>query len=365
MSENKILRAGITLGDPNGIGPEIVIKAFADPRMSEMLTPVVYGSSRAVAYYRRGIPEAENLTVNVIGTPKEAKPKRFNLVECSGDEIRFEPGTPSAEAASTAVDALLRAADDLERGLIDVLVTAPINKETAYCDRFAYKGHTDFLAGRFGGEPLMMMCGRSMKVGLATVHVPLAEVSSVLSSGLIHRRIVQLRECLKTDFGIVEPRIAVLALNPHAGDGGLIGNEESEIIRPAIEQAWNEHILAFGPFPADGFFAAASYAKYDAVLAMYHDQGLAPFKALCPDGVNYTASLGIVRTSPDHGTAYDIAGRNEADPSSLRQAVWTACDVWRSRRRWAAMTANPLRRYEREKGADVSASDLPQTGDED
>ena len=237
-------------------------------------------------------------------------------------------------------------------------MTAPINKENVQEAGFGFTGHTEFFADRFGGEPLMVMCSERMKVGLVTIHVPLAQVSGMLSTELIVRRLEQLRRMLVTDFRVVEPRIAVLGLNPHAGDGGVIGSEEEEMVRPAVAEAVRRGILAFGPFAADGFFASGSYTKYDAVLAMYHDQGLIPFKSLSRSGVNFTASLPVVRTSPDHGVAYDIAGKGVADEGSMRDAVYAAMDIFRSRRWYGEISANPLRHYERERGADVSVKDL-------
>lgn len=358
MAENRMIRVGITQGDINGIGPEVIIKTLADQRMSELFVPVVYGSSKVFSYYKKGLPEGETFSFQIIGSAREARPKRVNFVETGAGDVRVEPGTPTKEGGAEAVNALRRAADDLASGDIDAVVTAPINKENVQEAGFGFTGHTEFFADRFGGEPLMVMCSERMKVGLATIHVPLAEVSGMLSAELIVRRLEQLRRMLVTDFRVVEPRIAVLGLNPHAGDGGLIGHEENDIIRPAVGEAVRRGILAFGPFAADGFFAAGSYAKYDAVLAMYHDQGLIPFKSLSGSGVNFTASLSAVRTSPDHGVAYDIAGRGVADEAAMRDAVYAALDIFRSRKWYAEISANPLKRYERERGADVSVKDL-------
>ena len=365
MSEQKI-RIGITLGDVNGIGPEVVVKALADSRMGELFTPVIYGSAKVLNHYKKGVEGAENLSFTVIGSARDARPRRLNLVSCMPDELKIEPGVSSREAGAAAVAALRAAVADIKAGELDALVTAPINKENVQSDDFRYTGHTEFLAAEFGGEPLMMMCSDLLKVGLVTIHIPVAEVSTRISTEKIVGRLRQLRQALIADFGVVEPRIAVLALNPHAGDGGVLGSEEETTIRPAIETAQREKILAFGPFAADGWFAAGGYTKYDAVLAMYHDQGLIPFKALTPQGVNVTASLSVVRTSPDHGVAYDIAGQGVADAGSMREALYMAIDIWRSRRAWARMTQDPLRHYEREKGGrDMSVNDLPQQPEED
>ena len=251
---------------------------------------------------------------------------------------------------------------DLRDEQLDALVTAPIDKESIQSDDFRYTGHTEFLAAELGGEPLMMMCSDLLRMGLVTIHIPVTEISHDLTRQKIVTRLEQLRSSLKADFGIVEPRIAVLALNPHAGDGGLLGSEEEHIIRPAVNEAYEKGILAFGPFAADGFFASGHYRDYDAVLAMYHDQGLTPFKTLSPDGVNFTACLGSVRTSPDHGVAFDIAGQDKADPQSMRNAIYLATDIVNNRRAWAEWTSNPLPHAERERGGrDLSVKDLPDT----
>lgn len=352
-----LIRVGITQGDPNGIGPEVIVKALSDARMCEMFVPVVYGSSKVFSHYRKTLPDGEGFSFQTVSGAAEAKAHRVNLVE-TGSDLKFEPGVSTREGGEAAAAALKMAADDLAAGAIDVVVTAPINKENMREAGFGFTGHTEFFADRFGGEPLMVMCGESLRVGLATIHVPLAHVAENITEEIVVRRLKQLRDMLRSDFRIVEPRIAVLGLNPHAGDGGVIGTEETEIIRPAVVEAAGDGVLAFGPFAADGFFAAGSYRKYDAVLAMYHDQGLAPFKTLSPDGVNFTASLDIVRTSPDHGVAYDIAGSGKADCSSMRQAIYYAMDIYRNRRWFAEIGADPLRRYERERGADVSVKDL-------
>lgn len=356
---NKILKVGITQGDFNGIGPEVIIKTLADSRMGELMIPVIYGSSKVFSFYKKGIAEADAFSFHIVNSPREARPKRVNMVEVSKGDVRIDAGQASAESGEAAVAALKAAAADLKAGEIDVLVTAPINKETAQGEGFHFTGHTEFLACEFGGEPVMVMCSDIMKVGLVTIHIPVSQVSGSITKEHIVHKLRQLREMLLKDFRVVEPRIAVLALNPHAGDGGLLGEEEATIIKPAIEEAWKEGILAFGPFAADGFFAAGGFKKYDAVLAMYHDQGLTPFKSLSPYGVNYTASLPVVRTSPDHGVAYDIAGQDKADPASMREAIYMAIDIFRNRKWYGEISANPLKHYERDRGGkDLSVSDL-------
>ena len=343
MSDNR-LKIGITQGDANGVGWEIILRTLADQRMTELFTPVVYGSKQAADFYSKLLNEEEgSVQFNVVSSAEESRRGKVNLVECG--QINPQPGVASAEAGKAAVEALERAMADLKAGDIDAMVTAPT-------------GHTEFVASHLEGEPMMIMCSDRLRVGLVTIHIPVSEVSQSISKEKILSSLTTLRQSLKADFGIVEPRIAVLSLNPHAGEGGMLGSEEQEIIKPAIEEAFQEGTLAFGPFPADGLFATGAYAKYDAILAMYHDQGLTPFKTLSPDGVNFTAGLSEVRTSPDHGTAYDIAGKGEADPQSMRNAIYAAIDIVRNRRNWAYWNRNPLQRFEREKGRDVSVKDL-------
>ena len=360
MPENKF-KIGITQGDTNGIGWEIILKALADPRMTELFTPVVYGSPKAAAYYRNTVAEIEAFSFNPVASAAEARRGKANLVAC-GETADIAPGKPTPEAGRAAVEALCAAMRDLKAGHLDALVTAPFDKETVQADDFRYTGHTEYLAAELEGEAMMILCSDVLRVGLVTKHIPVSEIARNITKERIVRDLGTLRRALIEDFGIVEPRIAVMALNPHAGDGGLLGREEQEIIRPAIVEAFSKGVLAFGPFAADGLFAGGGYAKYDGILAMYHDQGLAPFKSLSPDGVNFTAGLSAVRTSPDHGTAFDIAGKDKADPQSMRNAIYAAIDIAEHRRAWAEWTRNPLQRAEREKGGrDVSVKDLPQT----
>ena len=364
MSECK-LKIGITQGDTNGIGWEIILKALADPRMTELFTPVVYGSPKAAAYYRNTVAEIEAFSFNPVASAAEARRGKANLVAC-GETADIAPGKPTPEAGRAAVEALCAAMRDLKAGHLDALVTAPFDKETVQADDFRYTGHTEYLAAELEGEAMMILCSDVLRVGLVTKHIPVSEIARNITKERIVRDLGTLRRALIEDFGIVEPRIAVMALNPHAGDGGLLGREEQEIIRPAIVEAFSKGVLAFGPFAADGLFAGGGYAKYDGILAMYHDQGLAPFKSLSPDGVNFTAGLSAVRTSPDHGTAYDIAGQDKADPQSMRNAIYAAIDIAEHRRAWAEWTRNPLQRAERDRGGrDVSVKDLPQTEKED
>ena len=360
MPENKF-KIGITQGDTNGIGWEIILKALADPRMTELFTPVVYGSPKAAAYYRNTVAEIEAFSFNPVASAAEARRGKANLVAC-GETADIAPGKPTPEAGRAAVEALCAAMRDLKAGHLDALVTAPFDKETVQADDFRYTGHTEYLAAELEGEAMMILCSDVLRVGLVTKHIPVSEIARNITKERIVRDLGTLRRALIEDFGIVEPRIAVMALNPHAGDGGLLGREEEETIRPAIVEAFSKGVLAFGPFAADGLFAGGGYAKYDGILAMYHDQGLAPFKSLSPDGVNFTAGLSAVRTSPDHGTAFDIAGKDKADPQSMRNAIYAAIDIAEHRRAWAEWTRNPLQRAERDRGGrDVSVKDLPQT----
>ncbi len=356
MSDNR-LKIGITQGDINGIGWEVILHTLADARLTEIFTPVVYGSEQAASHYASTLDKEEGtVQFNIVASAEEARRGKINLVKCG--DAKPQPGVASKDGGKAAVEALQKAIQDLKDGELDALVTAPIDKEMAQSEEFSFTGHTEFVAANAEGEPMMIMCSERLRVGLVTIHIPVAEVSQSISKEKIISSLNTLRSTLKQDFGIVEPRIAVLALNPHAGEGGMIGTEEQEIIKPAIEEAFSNGVLAFGPFPADGLFASGGYAKYDAVLAMYHDQGLTPFKTLSPDGVNFTAGLSVVRTSPDHGTAYDIAGKGIADPQSMRNAIYAAIDIVRNRQQWALWNRNPLQHFEREKGRDVSVKDL-------
>lgn len=357
MSDNR-LKIGITQGDTNGIGWEVILRTLGDSRVTELFTPVVYGSQSVAKHYAPALEEeCGRVQFFTVGSAREARYGKINLVNC-GTPSSVRPGEPSKEAGAAAVEALECAIKDLKSGELDALVTAPIDKEMVQSDMFHFTGHTEFVASHAEGEPMMIMCSERLRVALQTIHIPVSEVAQALSKEKILSSLNTLRHSLKQDFGVVEPRIAVLALNPHAGEGGMLGQEELQIIKPAIEEAFQEGVLAFGPFPADGLFASGGYAKYDAVLAMYHDQGLTPFKTLSPDGVNFTAGLDLVRTSPDHGVAFDIAGKAQADAQSMRNAIYAAIDIIRNRDQWAEWTARPLQHFEREKGRDVSVKDL-------
>ena len=337
------LKIGISQGDINGVGWEVILKILSDNRITELCTPVVYGSSEAAAYYARTLKDYEPVNFTVVDGAQSAQYGRCNLVECCDANLSITPGKPSKVGGAAAAAALNRAVADLKAGRIDALVTAPIDKEMIQSDTFNYTGHTEFLAAELDGKPLMIMASEIMRVGLATIHVPVSKVAEHLSKELIVERIKQMNASMIQDYGVVKPRVAVLALNPHAGDGGLLGSEEADIIKPAIVEAYEQDILAFGPFAADGFFASGQFKRYDAILAMYHDQGLTPFKALAfEEGVNYTAGLPIVRTSPDHGTAYEMAGRDLADPRSMMSAIYTAIDIYRRREEYDDLVENRM-----------------------
>ena len=327
------LIVGITQGDGNGIGYEVIIKALADERMLDLCTPVIYGSSKIFGFYKKQIHDIGQINTNVITSAKDVHPKRVNIVNCLPDNVFVEPGQPTPESAKSAMTSLQRAVEDIKQGYIDVLVTAPINKRAMVGEGFGYTGHTEYLEKEFGvDEVAMLMVSDRLKVGVVTGHIPLKEVPTAITQEKIVRKLRLMRSALQRDFCIDEPKIAVLGLNPHCGDGGLLGDEEQRIILPAIAEANAEGILAFGPYSSDGFFGLGNYAKYDAVLAMYHDQGLCPFKAIAfDDGVNFTAGLPVVRTSPDHGTAYEMAGRDVADPRSMIASIYTAIDIYNRR----------------------------------
>ena len=344
MEERKT-RVAITQGDVNGIGYEVILKTFADPTMFEICTPVIYGSPKIMTYHRKALDLPTVFTI--INSGEEIVDGRLNVVNCNDDEVKVELGSPSPEAGKAAFEALEKAVEDYRKGCFDVLVTAPIDKKTIQNDNFRFNGHTEYLEERVGEgqKALMILVKDDLRVALATGHESIAGVASSLTKDIVKEKIALFNNALKMDFAITAPRIAVLALNPHAGDDGLLGSEEENIITPAIDEQRADGVLCYGPFSSDGFFGAGSYTKFDGVLAMYHDQGLIPFKLLAMDeGVNYTAGLPLVRTSPDHGTAYDIAGKNIASEASLRSAVYLAIDVFRHRNHEKAIRRNPLRK---------------------
>lgn len=351
--EDKMIRAAITHGDTNGIGYEVILKTFATPTILELCTPIVYGSPKLAAYHRKAL----NLetSFNIIERAEDACDGKLNILACFDDEVKVDLGQPSEEAGKAALMALDRAMTDYRSGLYDVLVTAPINKATIQGEGFHFPGHTEYIETCVGegNKALMILMNEDLRVALVTTHLPIRNVAEAITQEAIVEKASIFNLSLKRDFRISSPRIAVLSLNPHAGDNGLLGNEEKDIIIPAIEELEKKGIQAFGPFPADGFFGTAAYSHFDGVLAMYHDQGLAPFKTIALDnGVNFTAGLPIVRTSPDHGTAYDIAGQGKADENSFRQAIYTAIDVFRNRQFYDEPMQNPLPKLYHEKRDD-------------
>lgn len=338
------LIVGITQGDGNGIGYEVIIKALADERMLELCTPVIYGSSKIFGFYKKHIHDIDNINTNVITSAKDAHHKRVNIVNCLPENVFVEPGQPTPESAKSAMTSLACAVEDIKAGHIDVLVTAPINKMAMSSEGFGHTGHTEYLEKEFGVDEvaMIMVCDR-LKVGVVTGHVALKDVIANVTIENILKKLRLMQQSLRRDFGIDAPKIAVLGLNPHCGDGGLLGDEEQNVIIPAIKAANEEGIMAFGPYSSDGFFCLGNYSKFDAVLAMYHDQGLIPFKALAfEDGVNFTAGLPVVRTSPDHGTAYEMAGRDMADPCSMRAAIFAAIDIFNKREDYDQLVAGRM-----------------------
>ncbi len=337
------LKIGISVGDLNGIGMELIIKTFGEKDMLSLCTPIVFASSKVASYHRNAI-DRRDFNFNIINKIEDALEGKANLLNVWKEDVNMDFGKVDPAVGAFALKSLEAASEALEQGEIDALVTAPFNKESIQSDQFQFSGHTDYLEARFKAKATMMMISEEMRMALATVHIPLKKVSEVISSDLIEQKLKSLHQSLKQDFHQPKGRIAVLALNPHAGDNGVMGKEDQEILMPAIEKAKEKGIMAFGPFPADSFFGAGHHRQFDAILAMYHDQGLVAFKALSfGDGVNYSAGLPFVRTSPDHGTAFDIAGEGKADPSSFRQSVYAAIDIARKRKESAELNANPLK----------------------
>ena len=343
MTEEKII-VGISHGDINGIGLEVIIKSFLDPTIFELCTPVVFGSNKTASFHRKTL-NIEDFSFNQIKEVSEANGKRANIINVYEDEVNIELGKQTEIGGKYALKSLEAAAYALAQGKVHVLVTAPINKENIQSPDFNFPGHTEYLESKFGdGNSLMFLVSDTLRVAVATGHIPVTQVAAALTVEKITNKIRALHLSLVKDFNITKPKIAVLGLNPHAGDNGVIGNEEKNIILPAINIAKEEGIIAYGPYPADGFFGNKTYTQFDAVLAMYHDQGLVPFKTIAfNNGVNFTAGLPIVRTSPDHGTAYDIAGKNKASEKSFREAIYTAIDIYRNRKINKVSWANPLK----------------------
>lgn len=348
-----LIRVGITHGDLNGISYEVILKTFSDTRVAEDYVITLYGSSKVAGIHRKTM-DLPPMPYNIVNHASDAMAGKLNILNCVGEDLPVEMGKSTAVAGEAAFAALERATADLKEGLIDVLVTAPINKHNIQRADFQFVGHTEYLENKFADEnakSLMILVKDTFRVALVTGHVALSEVSTSLTVEKVKNTLLAFQHSLQQDFGIRRPRIAVLSLNPHAGENGLLGSEEAEIIIPAIQEAERAKVLAFGPYPSDGFFGAEMYRHFDGVVAMYHDQGLIPFKTLAMDeGVNFTAGLPIVRTSPDHGTAYDIAGKNQASEASFRNAIYMAVDIFRKRKQHREAYANPLKKMFFDKG---------------
>ena len=337
------IRVGVTIGDVNGVGPEVIIKTFSDSRMLQVCTPVIYGSGKVMSFYRKLINN-QDFNYNTIRTINEQIPRKVNLINCWEEEIKVDPGKPSLQTGTAALTALKDAVTDLTAGNIDILVTAPVDKNSIQSEGIVFTGHTEYIGSAFNvPDPLMFLVSGNLRVALVTGHVPVTKVAGMITKERILAKLSMMVASLKRDFSVRKPRIAILGLNPHAGDGGLLGKEELEIIQPAVKEANEKNILVFGPYSSDGFFGAGMHQKFDAVLAMYHDQGLIPFKTLAfENGVNFTAGLPVVRTSPDHGTAYDLAGKGTANETSLREAIYLALDIYQNRLVYDEVTEKPL-----------------------
>lgn len=340
------VRIGITHGDVNGISYEVILKTFQDQRTLDDQFVILYGISKVASYHQKTI-QGQATFINVIKAPDDASVKKLNLINIYAGEVKIELGKPSSKAGEVAYYALESVVRDMKNDLIDAVVTAPINKKTIHSEKFSFPGHTEYFAQQFEVEDyLMLMVSKNLRIGVVTGHVPLSEVPGKLSTELIMSKVRVMNESLKKDFAIRKPKIAVLGLNPHAGDNGLLGKEEQEVIIPALNKLKEENILVFGPYPADGFFATDQVSKFDGILAMYHDQGLIPFKTLAFDrGVNFTAGLPIVRTSPAHGTAYELAGKDQASPASFSEALYLAEEIYRNRREYEELTSDPVHDY--------------------
>ncbi len=341
MDTNKI-RLAITHGDINGVGYEVIIKTFSDNRMLDVCTPILYGSSKVASYHKKLLSKHE-LNFNNIRDAKSAQEKKFNVINITNEEVKIDLGKSTEIAGELSLQALEAACEDLRLNDVDILVTAPINKKNIQCDKFIFPGHTEYLSTKFDSKSLMMMVCDRIRIGIVTSHLALREVPDAITKELLIEKINVMNDSLKRDFGIPMPKIAVLALNPHAGDNGVIGDDDDKVVVPAIKEAYESGILAFGPYPSDGFFGSSEFNKFDGVLALYHDQGLIPFKLMSfTEGVNFTAGLPYVRTSPAHGTGYDIAGKDKASEESFRNAVFLACNILRNRMEYEELTKNSI-----------------------
>lgn len=340
---NKRIRLAITHGDINGVGYEVCLKTFSDARMYEHCTPVFYGSSNVASYHKKLIAHNPEIPFNIIRNTDEIVDKKFNIINITNEEVKIEIGKSSEVAGLLSRNALNMACTDLKNGSVDVLVTAPINKKNIQSPDFDFPGHTEYLSHQFGCRSLMMMVCDRIRIGIVTNHLALRDVPAAITPNILLDKLMLMNESLKRDFGIPMPKIAVLALDPHAGDNGVIGDIDMNIVKPVIDDIQSKGVLAYGPFPSDGFFGSSEFNYFDGVLALYHDQGLIPFKLMSfTEGVNFTAGLPYVRTSPAHGTAYDIAGKDKANVQSFRSAVYLACNILRNRQEYDQLTSNPL-----------------------
>ena len=343
MKKEEKIKVGISVGDLNGIGTEVILKTFKDNRMLELCTPVIFGSTKILSFQKKHF----NVHTSFHGIPSAAKAQdgKINVVNISKDPVNIEYGKSTEEAGKFAIKSFTEATNALKEGLIDMLVTAPINKHNVQSEDFKFPGHTDYLGQTLEGDSLMLMVNDTLRVGLLTDHVAVKDVSAAITPELIEKKVDIIYNTLKQDFGVSKPKIAVLGINPHVGDNGVIGVEDDEVLKPTLEKIKNNGKLVFGPYAADSFFASSNYKNFDAILAAYHDQGLIPFKTLSfGQGVNFTAGLNKVRTSPDHGTAYEIAGKNKADHNSFKEAVFTGIQIFRNRNMYKEIAENPLKK---------------------
>ena len=341
MDKTDKIIVGISIGDLNGIGVEVILKTFRDKRMLDFCTPVLFGASKAISFHKKAL--GLEIPTQGITSMNQVNHSKINVLNIWKEEIKIELGTATKTSGEYAAKSLAMATQFLKEGKVDVLLTAPINKENIQSEEFNFPGHTEYLEANLKGKSLMILMTDELKIGLITGHIPISNVAEAITPDLIKSKVETMHTSLKQDFGINKPKIAVLSLNPHCGDNGVIGKEDDDVIKPTIDEIKESGKLVFGPYAADGFFGSKTYKQFDGVLATYHDQGLAPFKALSfGKGVNFTAGLDFIRTSPDHGTGYDIAGKNEANSSSFKEALFTAIQVFKSRKEYQELTKNPL-----------------------